>query len=1023
MKKIVQVFVFFVMLLATVAVIARPVSVDKAHRIARIFLQGVGCEHYATLVDHSIEMPFHQFYLFTAEEGGFVLVAADDCVTPIVAYSATNRFDVKNIPAHVMDWLGGYEEQIAYYVSQDVSHGNGRQQNDGVSQQWSLLLQGRMPVTTVGSSVSSLLSTTWSQSPYYNELCPEDDGHYSGHAVAGCTAIATAQVMKYWNHPATGYGSMTYYHDDYGYLDADFGSTTYQWNDMPNSLSGGSSSTEVNAVATLVYHVGVAVNMNYGANGSGAATIAYGNLSRPSAENALKHNFKYKSSLRAVHRCDYAPEVFDSILCVELDNSRPIIFSGYDYDAGHAFVLDGYDGYGNFHVNWGWGGYCDGYYAIGALNPSPGGTGGNTSGTYNIDNSAIIGVEPNYDFSTTATTSVTAVSSNPLYGTTTGTGNYAFGDTVLVQASAAEGCRFVQWDDGYRYNPRGFLAMGDDYSYTAIFEPLAGDTLSYVSANNMLTCIGIGTTGADVYWGVRFPASVLTPRHNLKEVQLYVAYAGVYSAYIYVGDVYSSAPVASQTFVVPDSVENSWVTVAFATPVTISGTQDVYIAFYNNDVEYPAALSYDCGNDDALLWGSSLYSMRGEGWNYSYMIRGIFESPILADSTLSYSITCMGTGAGTVERVDVPSSNLCGTVQQVTGGVVPRYKFLPAQGSVLTHLYVNGVDRINEVESDSSNSLLWCYIPLDTATVYPVFDLRSYVVTASSSNVAQGTVTGSDEYAYGSNAVLTASPNEGYHFSYWVVVSTSGNDTSYQNPYETTVMGDLSATAFFAPNSYHIEIVANDSSYGEVTGSGEYDYLTEVTATAIPYSGYRFVGWSNGNTLNPYVFQVTKNDTLVALFQLDEDTTTYRISVSVNDSAMGAVTGGGVFRQGDPVVLEAIPFDGYRFDNWSDGSTENPYHVTVTEDAVYVAYFSRVTGIDETQSVRVMLYPNPTTDVVHVEADGVRNILVYDQVGRMVKTFTATETVDLSALMPGIYTLCVQLSQGDTIRKVVKVDF
>ena len=382
MKKTLRIFVFAAMLLASLGLWARPVSVDHAHRVAESFLRGIGCKNASSLVNRSSELSFHQFYLFASEQGGFVLVAADDCVVPILGYSTTNVFDVKGMPAHVADWLSGYEEQIAYFVRQDARlRSSGLQCGDDngniVAQQWKLLLAGQNLEQTNNSSVSPLLSTTWNQSPYYNDLCPVDYDNYTGHAYAGCVAIATAQVMKYWNHPSVGYGSMTYYHDTYGNLSANFGGTTYQWSGMPNALSSSSTSSQINAVATLVYHVGVAVNMDYGPDGSGAKTISNGDPVQPSAENALKNNFKYSSSLHSIHRSDYAPEEFASILCTELDNSRPIIFSGRDVDAGHAFVLDGYDIYGNFHVNWGWGSYCDGYYAMGALNPSTGGAGGN----------------------------------------------------------------------------------------------------------------------------------------------------------------------------------------------------------------------------------------------------------------------------------------------------------------------------------------------------------------------------------------------------------------------------------------------------------------------------------------------------------------------------------------------------------------------------------------------------------------------------------------------------------------------
>ena len=232
--------------------------------------------------------------------------------------------------------------------------------------------------------VPAMLTTRWNQSPYYNNLCPPN-------TPAGCSAIAMAQVMKYWNYPPVGVGSHSYA-GSFRTESANFGSTHYDWAHMPNSLSGGSSSVQVNAVATLCYHVGVSVEMEYGYDGSAAPLI--GGANTYCVQNALKNYFDYRPTLQGVSKSNYTDASWVQLLKDEIDAGRPVPYAGFDNTAGHAFVFHGYNASSQFCINWGWGGYYDGYFTMGALNPAGGGTGTNGSNTFNIGNQAVIGVQP-----------------------------------------------------------------------------------------------------------------------------------------------------------------------------------------------------------------------------------------------------------------------------------------------------------------------------------------------------------------------------------------------------------------------------------------------------------------------------------------------------------------------------------------------------------------------------------------------------------------------------------------------------
>jgi hypothetical protein len=192
------------------------------------------------------------------------------------------------------------------------------------------------------------------------------------------------QIMKYWNWPAQGSGSHAYTHPDYGMQSANFGSTTYQWNSMPNTIGAAN-----NAVATLTYHAGVAVEMNYGPSGSGAYVTDA--MSSQSAESALRNYFEYDQNLQGIQRSGTSGWI--STLKTELNESRPVLYAGFGSGGGHAWVADGYDKNSFFHINWGWGGSSDGYFAVDAMNPPSLGAGGG-SGGFNNGQHAIIGIKP-----------------------------------------------------------------------------------------------------------------------------------------------------------------------------------------------------------------------------------------------------------------------------------------------------------------------------------------------------------------------------------------------------------------------------------------------------------------------------------------------------------------------------------------------------------------------------------------------------------------------------------------------------
>ena len=256
------------MLLLAEATMAETVDSVRALQAATTFLNNNGVQTTG-LTDVTLATGFSNVYVFTTENS-FVLMAADDRVQPILVYSLTGRFDFENMPDNKRAWIEGYSNEIQYAIEHQT------RATSEVTQQWRDLVEGNPDMNRATVVVAPLIQTQWDQGYPYNMLCP-------GYSMTGCIATAMAQIMKYWNYPAHGIGSHSYSHSTYGMLSADFQSTTYRWDKMTNTYNNlYSTNSQKQAVATLMYHCGVSVNMNYSSNASGANTenapsIAQGN--------------------------------------------------------------------------------------------------------------------------------------------------------------------------------------------------------------------------------------------------------------------------------------------------------------------------------------------------------------------------------------------------------------------------------------------------------------------------------------------------------------------------------------------------------------------------------------------------------------------------------------------------------------------------------------------------------------------------------------------------------------------------
>ncbi len=383
MKKF---LLLFGLLLSVTTGWTKPIPASQARQVAEnLGLLQQGQKHEVLLADEAVSSEGSLYYLFNITNGdGFVIVAGDDASLPVLAYSHQQDYSKSNVSPSFLKWMEWYKLQIREIRDQNLKA------DSTITAQWKLYLNppASSPIV-INASAGPLLSTTWNQAPYYNALCPYDNGE-GERTVTGCVATAMAQILKYHNYPAQGTGSHSYNHETYGTLAANFGATTYNWNSMPNKLTSSN-----NAVATLMYHCGVSVDMNYGVGsqgGSGAYVISDRSPVTHCSEYAFKTYFDYDANLSGESRSDYTQTNWINKLKAEIDNDRPVLYAGFG-QGGHAFVCDGYDNNNYFHFNWGWGGLYDGYFSVNSLNPGTGGAGAG-AGTYNNNQQAIFGVKP-----------------------------------------------------------------------------------------------------------------------------------------------------------------------------------------------------------------------------------------------------------------------------------------------------------------------------------------------------------------------------------------------------------------------------------------------------------------------------------------------------------------------------------------------------------------------------------------------------------------------------------------------------
>lgn len=373
-----------IMLFVSTSALASPRTFSQAKAIAerKAALLGIKIDKKAAAKAPSMNggttTAVSPYYVFPfGENKGFAIVSGDDDMPEIVGYADHGTYDANNMPAAMAAFLNNYRATI-----EAMKQGNASAIKN-IAEAKAL----RANNTRATTAVSPLLGDIkWNQSEPYNNMCPKYDG--TNLSATGCVATAMAQVMMYWKYPKELKADINEY-ETYTHklpVAGELKGQKYDWDNMlPTYTNNNYTQTQADAVAKLMLHCGKAVEMDYGEESG--AIVTPGRLAK---------YFGYDSDLMLdLMRSCFTLAEWTAIIDKELQAKRPILYSGITTNGGHQFVCDGSDGNGLYHINWGWGGYQDGYFDITILNPGQGGIGaGNVTDGYNRNCNMIIGIQP-----------------------------------------------------------------------------------------------------------------------------------------------------------------------------------------------------------------------------------------------------------------------------------------------------------------------------------------------------------------------------------------------------------------------------------------------------------------------------------------------------------------------------------------------------------------------------------------------------------------------------------------------------
>ncbi|MCR5659694.1 MAG: C10 family peptidase [Bacteroidales bacterium] len=838
----------------------------------------------ARFVNVAPQCGYSEFYIFNNEDDkGFVIIAADDCVTPILGYSYDNNFDAENLPSNLKSWLDGYAEQIQAAVEMRATA------TEEIRADWECLRQGRSLPLRSETVVNPLLGNNqWGQKCYYNSLCPTNPNGPCYHTVTGCTGTAMAQIMHYWGYPEIGTGSTTYTPSGYPTQSVNFGETVYDWNNMPDSLNSTTQDTQVTAVAKLLWHCGVSLHAAYG-----LSTSAF----PENVPNALQSYFNYSNDCYGENKNNNTVWLNKVRQC--LNNGRPIHYSAWTLEnKGHSFVCDGYDQNNYLHLNWGWNGRYNGYFPLTALNAN--------NYQFNQTHYAIFDIHPKYTIS---------VSANPNNGgSATGGGTYNQGASCTVHAVANSGYTFVNWTENSSQ-------VSTDANYTFTVTGNRNLVANFLPQQYTINVSANPNNGGNATGGGTYNHGASCTVHAIAN-----------SGYTFVNWTENGTQVstdANYTFTVTGN--RNLVANFLPQQYTINVSANP-----NNGGNATGGGTYNHG---------ASCTVRATA-NSGYTFVNWTENGAQVSTNADYTFTVTGNKSLVAHfQAQQQQYSISVTASPSNGGDVTGGGTYNQDASCTVHATANsGYTFVNWTENGTqvSTNANYTFTVTGNRSLVANFLPQQYTINVSAYPSDGGNVTGGGTYNQDASCTIHATANSGYTFVDW---TENGAQVSTNADYTFTVTGDRSLVAHFQQQQYTISVSADPSNGGSVTSGGTFNQGASCTVHAMANSGYTFVNWTeNGTQVSTnadYTFTVTGNRRLMAHFQQQQQQ--YTINVSANPSNGGSVTGGGTFDQDASCTVHATANSGNTFVNWTENgaqvSSNADYTFTVTGNRSLVAHF------------------------------------------------------------------------------------
>ena len=322
------------LLLTSVLAHAGQITEQEALAKAKTFMQGKRFKTSGRRLTpgKQVNQTFKHLYVFNVEANeGFVIVSGDDRTQSILGYAYTGEINMGQMPCN-MKWL------LSYY---DTAIG---QLGDDFPQSASTTLS-----SATYAEIPAIVGTQWGQGDPYNAQCPQHEGE---RCITGCVATAMAQVMNHNRWPQSATADIpAYTTTTHAIAMPALPAKQFNWDNMTAT-----------AIAELMLYCGQAVKMDYTPAASGAMTNT--------VPGAMRDIFGYSTAANIVQRGSYTDDQWVDMIYKELQEGYPVLYFGQSAtDGGHAFIVDGYAD-GKYHINWGWNGYCDGYFTLDKLNPN-----------------------------------------------------------------------------------------------------------------------------------------------------------------------------------------------------------------------------------------------------------------------------------------------------------------------------------------------------------------------------------------------------------------------------------------------------------------------------------------------------------------------------------------------------------------------------------------------------------------------------------------------------------------------------